>query len=75
MKKRAKQKHEGRVHCHTALNGHTGHCASQGLGTTKPPLVTTVAAMCSNCEKKLAESAEKLWGFFNIFRNSAGRGL
>jgi hypothetical protein len=30
--------------------------------------------MCSNCEKKLAESVEMLWFFFNNFRNSAGRG-
>jgi hypothetical protein len=41
---------------------------------TKPPLATTVAGMCSNWELKLGESVEKLWGFFNIFRNSAGRG-
>ena len=32
---------------------------SQGLGT-KPPLATTVAAMCSNWENKLGESAEML---------------
>jgi hypothetical protein len=73
MKKRAKRKHQGRVHCHTALNGHTRHCVSQGLGT-RPPEATTVAAICSNWEPKLGESAEMLWGFFNIFRNSAGRG-
>jgi hypothetical protein len=48
------------------------HCTSQGLGST-PPLATTVAAMCSNWEKELAESDEMLWGFFNIFRSSAGR--
>jgi hypothetical protein len=48
-------------------------CTSQGLGT-KPPLATTVAAMCSNWLNKLEESVEKLQGFFNNFRSSAGRG-
>jgi hypothetical protein len=39
--------------------GHTIHCTSQGLGT-KPPLATTVAAMCSNWLNKLEESVETL---------------
>ena len=33
-----------------------------------------MAAICSNCEKELADLSYGLWGFFNIFRNSAGRG-
>jgi hypothetical protein len=45
------------------------------LGTKPPlPVATTVAGMCSNWEKELAESVEMLWGFFNIFRNSAQAG-
>jgi hypothetical protein len=35
--------------------------------STKPPLATTVAGMCSNWENELAESAEMLWGFFSYF--------
>ena len=33
-----------------------------------------MAVMCSNWENKLLNLSYGLWGFFNIFRNSAGRG-
>ena len=33
-----------------------------------------MAAMCSNWENKLLNLSYGLWGFFNIFRSSAGRG-
>ena len=32
-----------------------------------------MAAMCSNCEKELADLSYGLWGLFYIFRSSAGR--